>query len=671
MQSKSISRKLLYAIISSAEYLQRTAYSEKEIFSGFKKQLDKFGLTGGISLLDETYSRLIIPLEMFTSVVMPSIRDAAAGPMHELSLQWQDFPVFRECIARKKSGFVPGTNTFIAMAYPESLRGPAEKALREIPDQPGFLSPLIIEGRVIGVLMLGSRAATESDLPIITSFANQVSTAIQNARLFSKIILAEAKYRDLVENVNEVIYTMDADGRFTYVSPRARAVLGYEPFEVLGRPFSDFVVPEDLPGLAARYAPILKGDISPSEYRVRNKAGEKRWVRSSSRPILVNGESIGVHGVLIDITDRKNAEEAYKKSEQEKTLILENVLEMIIFHDPEGRVLWANKAAETLPNGAIRQIVGHFCYEAFERRDTPCDGCPVFKALKTGQPEEGEVRAKNGTSWHVRGYPVRDEAGKVVGIVELTQDISARKETQKQLKQYADELEKKNLELTVRNKELDEFTYIASHDLQEPLNKIAAFCGLLRKDAGEGLPEAALKDFEFIQNAVKRMRALIQDLLLLSRTGKAAMKEEMVNLNLLTDKVLETFAQQLSQAGAQVTKDLLPLVTGDAMLLTQLYQNLVGNALKFTSAAPPRLHFSAERKDNEWILGLLDNGIGIAPEFFHKIFMPFQRLHARGESAGSGIGLSICKKVAERHGGTIWVESNPGQGAHFKFTLRA
>jgi len=231
------------------------------------------------------------------------------------------------------------------------------------------------------------------------------------------------------------------------------------------------------------------------------------------------------------------------------------------------------------------------------------------------------------------------------------------------------QLERTNRELSFLNAELDDFTHMASHDLQEPLRTLIAFSDLLRKDLGQSLPERAAQDLGFIADAAKRMQTLIQDLLALSRAGRVAKKRERVSLDECADRALEVLVMRVRETGAEVTRHALPQVWGDSTMLTQLYQNLIGNALKFCGDQRPIIQLTFEEKNGDQILGVKDNGIGIEPKYAPQIFQPFLRLHGRAEYEGSGIGLAICRKIVERHGGRIWVESEPGKGAHFRFTI--
>jgi len=252
---------------------------------------------------------------------------------------------------------------------------------------------------------------------------------------------------------------------------------------------------------------------------------------------------------------------------------------------------------------------------------------------------------------------------------QLHQEIAKSKLAEDALADRTVQLERMNRELVALNAELDDFTNMASHDMQEPLRTLIAFSDLLRQDLGDSLPEQGAKDLDFITDAVKRMQALIQDLLVLSRAGRAAQKKEKVSLRECADLALEALAMRVKETGAQVVCDKLPDVWGDSTLLTQLYQNLIGNALKFSGGQPPIIQLTFEERDGTQVFGVKDNGIGIEPKYAREIFKPFRRLHGRAEYEGSGVGLAICKKIVERHGGKIWVESEPGKGSHFRFTF--
>ena len=240
------------------------------------------------------------------------------------------------------------------------------------------------------------------------------------------------------------------------------------------------------------------------------------------------------------------------------------------------------------------------------------------------------------------------------------------KTERKELVRTRDELARANATLLERNQELDDFTNSVSHDLQAPLRHMSSFVELLEHDAAEELGEESKRHLVQMKRASERMRSLIKDLLTLSRMGTAGVQMETVNLNEIVDDILKHVGVDES---ADIVVDELPLVRGDRRLILQLFQNLIGNALKFVDNSSPRVEVTASPEDGRWVFGVKDNGIGLDPRFAERIFKPFQRLHAQSEFEGTGIGLSICKKAVRRHGGEIWVESTPGEGAHFRFTL--
>ncbi len=226
-----------------------------------------------------------------------------------------------------------------------------------------------------------------------------------------------------------------------------------------------------------------------------------------------------------------------------------------------------------------------------------------------------------------------------------------------------------NKSLRQKNAELDEFTYIASHDLQKPLRHLTTFSSMLRKDLDQPLPERAEKDLTFITEAATHMRSMVHNLLLLSRVSNAVMHWKEVELTTCVDQAIATLSDTTSISNAIIQRDDLPVIYGDPNLLTQMYQHLLENAIKFNPHPKPHIRLTAAKHDDQWTLSVTDNGIGIKPEHHTLIFTPFKRLHGQSEYDGVGIGLSICRKAIERHGGTIWVESKLGQGTQVYFTL--
>lgn len=247
--------------------------------------------------------------------------------------------------------------------------------------------------------------------------------------------------------------------------------------------------------------------------------------------------------------------------------------------------------------------------------------------------------------------------------IHLAVELDERRQAEYRLAQYASDLARSNAEL-------EQFAYVASHDLQEPLRMVASFTQLLAKRYRDKLDQDAKEFISFAVDGATRMQTLINDLLAYSRVGTRGKPFKPTDGEAVFKMALDNLARSIAQSGAIITHDPLPTICGDEVQLIQLFQNLIANALKFHGQEPPQVHISARRQDAEWVFAVRDNGIGMAPEQQERIFSIFQRLHHHSEYPGTGIGLAICKKIVERHGGKIWVESEVGRGSTFYFTVK-
>ncbi|MEM9365271.1 MAG: ATP-binding protein [Planctomycetota bacterium] len=276
--------------------------------------------------------------------------------------------------------------------------------------------------------------------------------------------------------------------------------------------------------------------------------------------------------------------------------------------------------------------------------------------------QQTEVRRIPQTSGHAL-IAIQDVSYQYVQLAHLKSKHEALEGTR-------DELTKANEQLRSRNQDLQEFNFVASHDLQEPLRKITTFSQLLEEELPPEKLNADSKQFlTYIQKSAVRMRSLIQDLLALSKTGTKELAKTQLDLNEIVSGVLEDLEMRIHETNATIHCASLPTVCGDSRLLTQLYYNLIGNALKFTGDEAPVIRISAKQESTQWRLFVEDNGIGIEPDFVEKIFKPFQRLHSTEQYPGSGVGLAICRKAVLRHGGEIAFQPNPTGGSRFEFTL--
>jgi len=341
-------------------------------------------------------------------------------------------------------------------------------------------------------------------------------------------------------------------------------------------------------------------------------------------------------------------------------LLVHELTDFAIFMmDPDGIITTWNAGVERNLGYTESEFVGQPASIIFTPEDV-AKGLPETErrvAARDGRcPDARWLQRKDGSRLFVDGVvtQLRNGSGELIGFSKVMRDATRRKLTEDALKRS--------------NSELSQFAYIVSHDLQAPLRAVSIYTDLLVKERENSLDDRTKEFAKFIRDGVHQMQSLIQDLLKYSQISDSDSESKDVELGKVLDQALANHKPAITENGAVVTHDALPVVKGDETHFVQLFQNLLGNALKYRSEAPPRIHVGAARKGQEWLTSVRDNGIGISPEYAAKIFEPFKRLHG-SEVPGSGVGLAICKKIVERYGGRIWVESEPGKGSTFYFTL--
>lgn len=292
---------------------------------------------------------------------------------------------------------------------------------------------------------------------------------------------------------------------------------------------------------------------------------------------------------------------------------------------------------------------------------------------KSNQYWEDEFRMQGHSGkynyFYHKAFIVRSTEGKPIRLFGATQNITRRKEDEALLLELNKQLKQRADELAASNVELERFAYVASHDMQEPLRMITSFLQLFRKKYQEKIDDTAEQYLHFVMDGADRMKRLITDLLEYSRIGSNKGVAESIDINQLMKEVQEVFVNRIAECEATIVCKDLPVIMGNKTQLFQLFQNLVGNALKYIGKEKPIVIVSGQEEDNHFLFSVQDNGIGIKPMFFDKIFVLFQRLHHKHQYSGTGIGLSVCKKIVEKHGGKIWVTSEPDKGSTFYFTI--
>ena len=518
------------------------------------------------------------------------------------------------------------------------------------------------------------------------------------------------EFKTLIENSPLGITRFNRNLRYVFINPAGANIMGFPQEEYIGKTYNEIGTPEEL---LSTVEPLLKrifktGKPENFEFTIQGPEGLKYYESRNIPEFDENGNVKSILAVAADITqqkkaqdelkeahdtlelkvmertkelkesnkqlkqeidERKNAEEALKESEERLKILFEFAPDPYFITDMEGNFSDGNKAAERIIDFKKEEIIGKNLVElglitgeqiikAFDLLGKN------IKGFATG-PEEFILTRKDGKKVPVEitGYPIEIRGQKLV--LGMARDISERKKSEEKLKETIHELKRSN-------DELQQFAYITSHDLQEPLRTIASFTQLLERRYKNKMGTDADEFIEFIVDAATRMKEMIQGLLDYSRIGTRGGEFSLIDIEEVLITVLSNLHAAISESKAKITYDKLPTVIADKNQLIQLFQNMISNAIKFKKDnVAPKIHISAikDEKKEEFIFSVSDNGIGLEPQYKDKIFEVFKRLHTMDEYKGAGIGLAISKRIIERHGGRIWVESELGEGSTFYFTL--
>jgi len=364
-----------------------------------------------------------------------------------------------------------------------------------------------------------------------------------------------------------------------------------------------------------------------------------------------------------EVVERQRAQEELRKQAE----LLDLTHDSIILRDLHGRTTFWNRGAEEQYGWKQEEALGQVTHTLLQTK-FPISLEELQQKLRDEGRWEGELthRTRGGGEIVVASRHVvqRDRDGTPLAILEINNDITERRRAEEDLKRHVEELARSNAEL-------EQFAYVASHDLQEPLRMVASYTQLLARRYRDRLDSTAEEFIDYAVDGARRMQNLINDLLTYSRVGTRGKEFAPTDCGKVLETAIANLQTAIEENGAAVAQDPLPIVMADDSQMLQLLQNLVANAVKFHGAEPPRVHVSARRQAKDWLFAVRDNGIGIDSAHQQRIFTIFQRLHGKAEYPGTGIGLAICKKIVERHGGRIWVESQAGNGSTFHFTIPA
>ncbi len=508
---------------------------------------------------------------------------------------------------------------------------------------------------------------------------SKMEQEIRQRKLFEEALRAsENRTRLIVDHAYDAFVAMDHDGRVLEWNAEAEKVFGWTRQEAAGRQLSELIMPERFREIheagLKRYletgsGPVLNRRLEVSALR---RSGHEFPAEITVTPIDV-GEMTLFASFVRDITERQKAEQALKDSEALYHSLVESLPLHVFRKDLQGRFTFANESFCHTLHRPLREIVGRtdtdFYPPELAKKYQEDDQKVLHEGETLEDIEEHETAGGRSLFVHVIKTPIVDANGQRVGLQGIFWDVTDRIQSEKALKATAAELSRSNTEL-------QQFAYVASHDLQEPLRMVASYTQLLQRRYQDKLDADANEFIRYAVDGARRMQTLINDLLAYSRVGTRGKPFKKTDCEAVLQAALSNLQIAIRESGAEVTHDPLPTVMGDVTQLIQLFQNLVGNAIKFHGQDPPRVHIGVERiveptGEDCWKFSVRDNGIGIEPQFFDRIFAIFQRLHSRDEYPGTGIGLAVCKKIIERHGGRIWVESTQGQGTTFFFTIPA
>ncbi|MBV8890091.1 MAG: PAS-domain containing protein [Alphaproteobacteria bacterium] len=472
------------------------------------------------------------------------------------------------------------------------------------------------------------------------------------------------------------IFETGADLRFINLIGHVQEITGLNPKRLLGQTIEYLMIDRGDPQIEA-----MLGDIRGHKpyrdflYRISTPGG-LRYIRASGSPRYdSNGRFCGYRGTARDVTAQLDAENRAAATYQRFAEAIESIPASLMLFDADDRIVICNDATKRYFPGAQHLLVPGTRFEDLLRADIASgnvwkSGTDVEKWIRSRMKRHRSAKAVltgqlKGGRW-IQVIERRTSDGGTIGI---RMDITKLKRKEQQLKRKAQELEEHSRELQRSNTELEQFAYVASHDLQEPLRMVASYCQLLQRRYRDKLDQDAGEFIAYAVEGASRMQRLINDLLSYSRVGRKGGAFEPLAAADLVKAALANLQGAIADSAAHIDVDELPRINGERTQLVQLFQNLIGNAIKFRREEPPRIRITSSIENGFARFIVADNGIGIEREYVERVFLIFQRLHERSRYPGTGIGLAIAKKVIDRHGGRIWIESVPGRGSQFQFTL--
>ncbi|WP_076609035.1 PAS domain S-box protein [Natronorubrum thiooxidans] len=460
----------------------------------------------------------------------------------------------------------------------------------------------------------------------------------------------ETELSEILGRVSDAFYALDESWRFTHVNERAEALLGYSSDDLIGEVIWDVFPSGKRSGLADRYQEAMATQESISWERYSESL--ELWLEIQAYP-----SETGLSVYFRDITARKRREQQLERYER----IIEAVDDGIYVLD--GDELF------TAVNDAYTELTGYDRDELLGAHASLVSDEAVIERARRIAADENEAPTIDATLERKTGEEIPIEA--TVATISTDERVSTSADERAGIVRDVTERRAYQRKLEASNERLEQFAYAASHDLQEPLRMVSSYLQLIERRYADSLDDDGMEFLAYAVDGAERMSAMIDGLLEYSRVETRGNELESIDLEEVFEDVRGDFRLLIDEQDADVTTEPLPCVCGDGGQLRQVFQNLLSNALEYSGDEPPRIHVSAERDGDEWIVSVHDEGIGMDPEKTDRIFKVFQRLHTHDEHPGTGIGLALCRRIIERHGGEIWVETEPGEGTTFSMKLPA
>gem|GEM_PF-2334686 len=702
--------------ISAVATKVQTLLSPDEIYLTMTEELEKLGLQNIVLRFSEDQKIAWIEHFSFSQKLLQILESLTGIRKDSFIIEVDRVPQLKEMI-EKEVPILALDDPIKSVGYfiPKIAKPAATRIISIINVDQSVYTPIILDNRIIGTIILLSRDSIKPFLPALPVFSAQISNALKNAEMFNRIRRSEENYRKLFNSTADAIIILDKEGKIVDVNPALVEIFGYKQPDLINQPLvrlmdSSKNTITDFENYISR---IHREGSEKFEIWYRRKNGESFPAEMTLAMTVYNGEKAIITS-LRDVSEKKRIEEEQRQHLVRTEALLElskldiSNLNLLLkkVTEVDGRTLNVERVSIWLFNEDRTEFI---CQDLFRvdlgkhERGAKLDVKQYpgyFRALMESRimavydvhtdsrtKELSEVYFKEFGINSVMDVPVwlhgevvgivchghvgtfrqwtleeQDFAAAVASTVSLALEAVERRRAEETLRKTVEELAKSN-------RELEQFAYVSSHDLQEPLRMVGSYTQLLARRYKGKLDSEADEFIRYAVEGVKRMQILINDLLTFSRIGTRGKPFEATDCNVVLKKTLQDLKVSIEENNAEVIYDSLPTVYADEIQLGQLFQNLIGNAIKFRSKENPKIHISAKLENEQWVVSVKDNGIGIESQYKDRIFVIFQRLHTRNEYPGTGIGLAVCKKIVERHGGKIWLESEVGKGTTFYFTL--